>query len=278
MASIWAVVNQKGGVGKTTTAINIAAYLARDRRVLLVDMDPQGNATSGLGVADRDRDRDTYTVLLGEHTIAETAVATAVPGLQVVPGSINLAGAEIALLGRDNKEYVLRNALDEVRDQYDFVIIDSPPSLGALTVNTLVAADHVLVPLQCEYFALEGVSQLIEIVHRVRAHFNPDLAVARVVLTLFDGRTNLAQQVMQEVRSYFGDIVSPTVVPRNVRLSEAPSFGRPISLYDPRSKGALAYEQISQEIKQYEQGEAGNRTAEGARQGTGRSTARWWRR
>jgi len=278
MASIWAVVNQKGGVGKTTTAINIAAYLARDRRVLLVDMDPQANATSGLGVADRNRDRDTYTVLLGEHSVTEASVETAVPGLHVVPGSINLAGAELALLGRENKEYVLRTALDTVRDQYDFILIDSPPSLGALTVNTLVAADHVLVPLQCEYFALEGVSQLIEIVHRVRTHFNPDLAIARVVLTLFDGRTNLAQQVMQEVRSYFGDIVSPTVVPRNVRLSEAPSFGRPISLYDPRSKGAVAYEQISQEIKQYEQGEAGDRSAEGARKGTGRSAARWWRR
>jgi chromosome partitioning protein len=278
MASIWAVVNQKGGVGKTTTAINVAAYLARDRRVLLVDMDPQGNATSGLGVTVQDRDADTYSVLLGEHSIAEAAVATAVPGLHVVPGSINLAGAELALLGRENKEYVLRDALATVHSDYDFILIDSPPSLGALTINSLVAARNVLVPMQCEYFALEGVSQLLEIVHRVRAHFNPDLTIARVVLTLFDGRTNLAQQVMQEVRSYFGDIVSPTVVPRNIRLSEAPSFGRPISVYDPRSKGAAAYELIATEIKQYEQGEAGTGSAESTRKGTGRPSARWWRR
>jgi len=278
MAVTWAVVNQKGGVGKTTTAINVAAYLAKDSRVLLVDMDPQGNASSGLGVVARGEMPDTYAVLLGETTVQQAAVPTCVPGLFLVPGTINLAGAELALLHREEKEFVLRQALAPVQDDYDFILIDSPPSLGALTVNTLTAAQEVIVPLQCEYFALEGVSQLVEIVHRVRSNFNPSLEIARVVLTLFDGRTNLAQQVMQEVRSYFGDIVSPTVVPRNVRLSEAPSFGRPISLYDPRSKGAIAYETVAQELKQHAKGKAGVGDSESARTGSGRSASRWWRR
>jgi chromosome partitioning protein len=271
MGLVWAVVNQKGGVGKTTTAINLAAFVAREqRRVLLIDTDPQGNATSGLGIQRRDAQADTYTVLVHGQPISEARVATDVPRLDLLPATINLAAAETELYTRDRREFVLKDALAAVEGEYDYVFIDSPPSLGLITVNTLTAADQVLIPMQCEYFALEGISQLLEIIERVRRGLNPELEIGRVILTLFDGRTNLANQVMQEVRSYFGDAVSPTVVPRNIRLSEAPSFGQPISVYDARSKGALAYELIAKELIAHAERKTGAGT------GSGRSHTRWW--
>lgn len=274
MAVIWAVVNQKGGVGKTTSAVNIAAYLAAEgRRVLLIDTDPQGNATSGVGI---DRNKivggDAYSILVHDDTVAAVRRPTGQPRLDIVPATINLAGAEMELYNRPEREYILKKALQSVASEYDFVLIDSPPSLGMITVNTLTAADEVIIPLQCEYYALEGITQLLEIIERVRLHLNPMLGIGRVILTMFDGRTNLANQVMQEVQSYFGEAVSPHVVPRNVRLSEAPSFGQPISQYDPRSKGAQAYEKIAKELISH----AGRKT--GAGTGTGRSDSRWWRR
>lgn len=271
-AIVWAVVNQKGGVGKTTTAVNLSAYLAAGRRVLLVDTDPQGNATSGVGVDRRTVKGDIYSVLVGGDKIADARVVTETPGLDLVPATINLAGAEMELMGVPEREYRLKNALAEVADEYDFVLIDSPPSLGLITVNTLTAASEVIIPLQCEYYALEGITQLLEIIERVRQHLNPDLEVGRVLLTMFDGRTNLANQVMGEVRSFFGEAVSPTVIPRNIRLSEAPSFGQPIGQYDARSKGAHAYEQIAKELIVH----AERKTGAGA--GSVRSHPRWWQR
>lgn len=272
MALVWAVVNQKGGVGKTTTAINLAAYIARERRVLLVDTDPQGNATSGLGIDRAEVEKDAYSILVQGDSIAETRRKTAIANLDLVPATINLAGADLEIATRTEREFILKKALAEVADQYDYVLIDSPPSLGMITVNTLTAANQVVIPLQCEYFALEGITQLLEIIDRVRKGLNPELEIGRVVLTLFDGRTNLANQVMQEVKSYFGEAVSPTVVPRNVKLSEAPSFGQPISVYDPKSKGAQAYENIAKELIAHVERKTGAGT------GSGRSDSRWWRR
>lgn len=274
MAVIWAVVNQKGGVGKTTSAVNLAAYIARDRRALLVDTDPQGNATSGLGIDRRGVTEDIYSVLVHGTSVASARTKTAVPNLDLVPATINLAGAEMEMYSLPEREYILKKALEAVAGEYDYILIDSPPSLGMITVNTLTAANQVLIPLQCEYYALEGITQLLEIIERVRQHLNPDLEIGRVILTMFDGRVNLANQVMHEVKSYFGDTVSSIVVPRNVRLSEAPSYGQPISVYDPRSKGALAYEEIAKEL--IANAERNKPTGAGTR--SGRSDTRWWRR
>ena len=249
MAVCWAIVNQKGGVGKTTTAVNVAAYLAQqNQRVLLIDMDPQGNATSGVGIDKRLVTADSGSVLSGEATLLEARRATQIAGLHLVPATIHLAAAEMNLVNTEEREFVLHTAIQAIQSDYDFIILDSPPSLGLITVNTLVAAQKILIPLQCEYYALEGITQLLEIVQRIQQGLNPQLIIGRVVLTMYDSRNNLANQVMQEVKSYFGDQVSPNVVPRAVRLSEAPSFGKPISLYDPKSRGAQAYEAIAKEL------------------------------
>jgi chromosome partitioning protein len=254
---VWGVVNQKGGVGKTTTAVNLAAGLAlKGRRVLLVDCDPQGNATTNLGVDKRRAETTLYEVLLaavdepqGEDGIRKAIVPVA-ENLDLVPATLDLAGAEAFLLNAVGKELILRDALETVRGEYHWIVLDAPPSLGLLTVNILGAADAVLVPMQCEFFALEGLSQLLKTIEIVRRRINPSLGVAKVLLTLHDGRNKLTQQVSQEVVDYFGDKVSHIVIPRNVRLSESPSFGEPAVSRFPSSKGAGAYLEFVEEVLQ----------------------------
>lgn len=242
-----AVVNQKGGVGKTTTVINLGAALAAyERRTLLIDLDPQGNCTAGLGVQVDAGAATTYEVLTGQVQLRDAVRATEFPHLSLLPATPELAGAEVELVGMVGREFRLREALDGF-DDGRFVLVDCPPSLGLLTVNALAGADALIVPIQCEYFAMEGVSNLLKTVDEVRRFLNPELAIDGIVLTMYDDRTNLAQQVAQEVRSVFGDLVFEAVVPRNVRLAEAPSFGRPILAYDLRSKGAQAYLQLGRE-------------------------------
>jgi chromosome partitioning protein len=244
-----AVVNQKGGVGKTTTAVNLAAALAqRGRRVLLVDMDPQGNASSGLGHPTRTVDASVYRVLIGEARLAEVLLPTPVPGLFVAPATQDLVAAEIELVDEADRASRLRSAIDALlaEQPFDDVLVDCPPSLGLLTVNALIAADEVLVPLQCEYYALEGLTHLMATIERVRAGLHPTLGVKGLVLTMFDARNNLAHQVAAEVKKHFR--VFDAVIPRNVRLSEAPSHGKPVTLYDAASKGSVAYQQLAAEI------------------------------
>lgn len=249
MAIIYAVVNQKGGVGKTTTAVNLSAYLAlAGARTLLVDADPQANATSGLGIDRQKLQYSTYSVLIDNIPVAKALVDAAVPGLRLLPATMDLAGADIELMPRISRETFLRRALVSVSADFDIVLIDAPPSLGLLTLNALVAADALLIPIQTEYYALEGMSQLMNTIELVKAHLNPSIEIARVILTMFDYRTRLAKQVVEEVRGFFKERVAKTVVPRNVRLSEAPSHGLPIALYDPKSQGAAAYKAIAEEV------------------------------
>jgi chromosome partitioning protein len=249
LPSVVAIANQKGGVGKTTTAVNLGAALAEAGfRLLVVDLDPQGNASTGLGLNPRDVSRSIYDVILGYLPLEDCVEPTSLKNLFVAPATIDLAGAEIELVAQMSRELRLRRAIDSVRDQYDLVLIDCPPSLGLLTVNGLAAADDVIVPIQCEYYALEGLGQLLRNVALVHANLNPSLEVRGIVLTMYDARTKLADQVEAEVREYFGPRVYKTVVPRTVRLSEAPSFGQPIIVFDSTSRGARAYRELAQEV------------------------------
>lgn len=243
------MVNQKGGVGKTTTTVSLAAALAQlGARILLIDLDPQGNATTGFGHRIEPDEPSTYGVLVDGESIDEALLDTELPGLQILPSSLDLAGAEVELVPAFSRELRLRKALEEVAPRYDAVFIDCPPSLGLLTINALVAAHEVLVPIQCEYYALEGLGQLLRTIELVGDNLNRDLHLGGVVLTMYDARTNLAQQVVDEVRGYFGERAYATVIPRTVRLSEAPSFGQPITTFDPHSRGARAYQRLAAEV------------------------------
>ena len=248
MCKIISVANQKGGVGKTTTTVNLCTILAKKgKKVLLIDADPQGNATSGLGV-EKEVELSTYDVLVNETKLDETRIQTAIKNLDVCPSNISLAGAEVELVSMMSREQRLKEKLDEVKEEYDYILIDCPPSLGLITLNAFTASNSVLIPVQCEYFALEGLGQLLNTINLVKKHLNKNIEVEGALLTMYDIRTNLSNQVVKEVKKYFGDKVYKTVIPRNVRLSEAPSFGLPITIYDPRSKGAKSYIKFAKEF------------------------------
>ena len=248
MGKVISVANQKGGVGKTTTTVNLSTLLAKKgKKVLLIDTDPQGNATSGLGIT-KELEFSVYDILVGDTTFVETVQDTAIKNLKICPSNISLAGAEVELVSMMSREQRLKVKLDEVKDQFDYVLIDCPPSLGLVTLNAFTASDSVLIPVQCEYFALEGLGQLLNTVNLVKKHLNKSLEIEGALLTMYDARTNLSNQVVKEVKKYFENKVYKTVIPRNVRLSEAPSYGMPISLYDARSKGAKAYDKLTKEF------------------------------
>lgn len=257
MGKTIAIFNQKGGVGKTTTNINLAACLAlKGKKILILDIDPQGNTTSGVGIAKKGLTRTTYEILVDDTIAPEEAIMhTSVLNLDIIPASVQLAGAEIELVQLEGREKRLKKAIDKIKANYDYIFIDCPPSLGLLTINSLTAVDSVLIPIQCEFYALEGVSQLMSTIELVKKSLNPSLQIQGVILSMFDGRTNLSIQVVEEVKKYFREKVYTTVIPRNVRLAEAPSYGMPITEYDPKSTGAAAYLEFAEEFLELEANE-----------------------
>lgn len=249
MGKIIAIANQKGGVGKTTTSINLSACIAaKGKKVLVIDIDPQGNTTSGYGIEKNELENTIYELILGDCSIEDCILKEVFSNISILPSNVNLAAAEIELIGVEKKEYILKNEVDWVKDKYDFIIIDCPPSLSLLTVNAMTTADSVLVPIQCEYYALEGLSQLIHTVNLVKERLNPELDMDGVVFTMYDSRTNLSAQVVDNVKSHLNQNVYKTLIPRNIRLAEAPSYGKPINMYDPKSAGAESYMSLAEEV------------------------------